>query len=61
MFGLMFFCLGVLGQYIAQIYEEVKARPNYIVSGVVGFESTQVDALQGRTNSTGGMTDERTM
>jgi polyisoprenyl-phosphate glycosyltransferase len=53
MFGLMFFCLGVLGQYIAQIYEEVKARPNYIVSGVVGFESTSVGALQRRSSAPG--------
>jgi dolichol-phosphate mannosyltransferase len=37
MFGILFFILGILGQYIAQIYEEVKQRPNYIVSNRVGF------------------------
>lgn len=36
MFGILFFILGMLGQYIAQIYEEVKMRPNYIVSNKVG-------------------------
>ena len=39
MFGILFFILGILGQYIAQIYEEVKARPNFIVSREVGFDS----------------------
>jgi dolichol-phosphate mannosyltransferase len=37
MFGLLFLILGVLGQYIAQIYEEVKERPNYIVKQEIGF------------------------
>jgi glycosyltransferase involved in cell wall biosynthesis len=38
MFGFLFLILGVLGQYVAQIYEEVKARPQYIVRKEVGFE-----------------------
>ncbi|EJX02380.1 hypothetical protein EVA_09513 [gut metagenome] len=25
------FCIGVLGQYLAKTYMEVKKRPNYIV------------------------------
>lgn len=29
--GLQFICLGVLGQYIAKIYNEIKNRPVYIV------------------------------
>jgi dolichol-phosphate mannosyltransferase len=37
MFGFLFLCLGVVGQYVAQIYEEVKARPNYIVKETIGF------------------------
>jgi len=41
MFGLVFLILGVLGQYIAQIYEEVKARPNYIVRNEIGFENEE--------------------
>jgi dolichol-phosphate mannosyltransferase len=39
MFGLLFLTLGIIGQYIAQIYEEVKERPNYIVRDVIGFHS----------------------
>jgi dolichol-phosphate mannosyltransferase len=37
MFGILFFILGILGQYIAQIYEEVKQRPSYVVSRSIGF------------------------
>ena len=29
--GLQLFCTGVLGQYLAKIYTEVKARPSYII------------------------------
>ena len=29
--GLQIFCLGVIGEYIGQVYREVKARPRYIV------------------------------
>lgn len=28
--GLQIFCLGVIGEYIGQVYREVKARPRYI-------------------------------
>jgi dolichol-phosphate mannosyltransferase len=38
MFGILFFILGILGQYIAQIYEEVKQRPTFIVSKTVGLD-----------------------
>jgi polyisoprenyl-phosphate glycosyltransferase len=44
MFGVLFFILGILGQYIAQIYEEVKARPNFIVDREIGLERKQVMA-----------------
>ena len=37
MFGFLFLLLGILGQYIAQIYEEVKGRANFIVREKIGF------------------------
>ena len=30
--GLQLFCLGIMGQYIAKTYMEVKHRPHYIIS-----------------------------
>jgi glycosyltransferase involved in cell wall biosynthesis len=35
--GTQLITIGVLGIYIGKIYEEAKARPNYIVESVVGF------------------------
>lgn len=35
--GIVTLLLGVIAEYIALIYEEVKQRPNYVVSEMVGF------------------------
>lgn len=34
--GSVLLCLGIIGTYIAKIYEEVKGRPKYIISNIVG-------------------------
>ena len=33
-------CIGILGEYIGRIYEEVKGRPLYTVSEIVGFNNS---------------------
>jgi polyisoprenyl-phosphate glycosyltransferase len=37
LFGLLFISLGIIGEYIARIYDEVKRRPLYIVRRKIGF------------------------
>lgn len=36
--GIQLISVGILGEYIGRIYEEVRARPKYIVDRNVGFE-----------------------
>jgi hypothetical protein len=38
--GLQLFFLGVVGAYLARVYEEVKARPRYIVRDVWETDAT---------------------
>ena len=43
--GAQLISLGVLGEYLGRVYEEVKARPLYLVASRVGFDSPMTDAL----------------
>jgi glycosyltransferase involved in cell wall biosynthesis len=44
--GIQLISVGILGAYIARIYEEVKRRPKFIVDRAVGFEASQPEALK---------------
>ncbi len=41
MFGFLFLSIGVIGEYVLRIFDNVKARPNFIVRESVGLASTQ--------------------
>ena len=36
--GIQLICLGIVGEYLGRIYDEVKRRPLYLISGKWGFE-----------------------
>jgi dolichol-phosphate mannosyltransferase len=38
--GIQLISLGIIGEYLGRIYDEVKARPLYVVNEAVGFEET---------------------
>jgi len=37
LFGTLFFILGIMGEYLSRIYDEVKQRPNFIIKEKVGL------------------------
>lgn len=40
--------LGIIGEYIAKIYDEIKARPSYLVESTTGFTEPTPHATTGR-------------
>ena len=38
-FALQMIALGVLGEYIGRMYQEVKSRPTYLVKDRIGFDA----------------------
>jgi glycosyltransferase involved in cell wall biosynthesis len=47
--GIQLITIGIVGEYIARIYEEVKARPLYLVGRTAGFPTDVEAAVPGET------------
>jgi glycosyltransferase involved in cell wall biosynthesis len=49
--GVILLALGVIGQYIARIYDEAKRRPSYVVKRSLGFQHTPHSVNPAETDS----------
>ena len=45
--GAQLISLGVIGEYLARVYDEVKGRPLYIVAEQIGFDDREADGKPG--------------
>ena len=43
--GLILFSLGVIGEYLGRIFEEIKSRPLYIIRTTIGFENYKINKI----------------
>ena len=46
--GIQLLCLSIIGSYVAHMYEEVKARPAYIVDEILNRPTMQADGNEPR-------------
>lgn len=45
LFGILFVLVGILGEYIARIHEEVRSRPRFVISDRIGYEERRKEGI----------------
>lgn len=53
LFSLTLFCLGIIGEYVGKIFEEVKQRPNFIIHDEIGLNDVTDSERYDHRNSLG--------
>ncbi|HVO29596.1 MAG TPA: glycosyltransferase, partial [bacterium] len=44
--GVQLLVLGVIGEYLGRVYDEVRARPSFVVRRTVGFDAASAPAVK---------------
>jgi undecaprenyl-phosphate 4-deoxy-4-formamido-L-arabinose transferase len=59
--GVIIFALGLLGEYIGRIYQQVRARPRYLVQTILEERDGEPVAAQPRQSLVQGLQSAQTM
>ncbi len=57
--GIQLLCLGIIGSYLAHIYDEVKRRPSYIVKSIINDPSAQPPSHTSTTSAVPSTGEDR--